>query len=125
LTEDHPSTCDAQSLKALLKEKKVTFRSQDEGSKDQEILKYAVREHLGAVIGFRELKPGKGGHIVTLVDLTATTVKLIDSNDADGRTREMSLERFLYWWDGFTLVLEAEKTKKPTVIAVARKAGTK
>jgi hypothetical protein len=125
VTEDHPSTCDAQSLRDFLKERKITYRTQDQGSQDQEILKYAVREHLGAVVGFRELKPGKGGHIVTLVDMTATTVKVIDSNDADGRTREMSLERFLYWWDGFTLVLEVNQTKKPSVLTVARKAAAK
>jgi hypothetical protein len=67
-----------------------------------------VRQGLGAVVGFRELFPGAGGHIVTLIDLTEEGVQVIDPNDADGRTRRMTLERFLYWWDGFALVLENE-----------------
>ena len=33
-------------------------------------------------------------------------MKVIDPNDEDGRTRVMPLDRFLYWWDGFTLVLD-------------------
>jgi hypothetical protein len=30
---------------------------------------------------------------------------VIDPNDQDGRVRAMPRERFLHWWDGFTLVL--------------------
>ena len=59
-------------------------------------------------MGFRELYPGAGGHIVTLIDLGEDGVQVIDPNDADGRTRRMTLDRFLYWWDGFALVLETE-----------------
>ena len=42
------------------------------------------------------------------MDITADVVRVIDPNDRDGRTRTMPLERFLYWWDGFALVLERE-----------------
>jgi len=108
LTETHPTTCDADSLEATLTELGVPYRVQPPGKTSQVILKYAVEKGLGAVIGFRELCPGGGGHIVTLIDLTNDSVKVIDPNDRDGRTREMTLERFLYWWDGFALVLEAK-----------------
>jgi hypothetical protein len=39
-------------------------------------------------------------------------VKVIDSNDEDCRVRTMSRERFLRWWDGFTIVLQPERTAK-------------
>jgi hypothetical protein len=57
------------------------------------------------VVGFRELFPGAGGHIVTLIDLGAEEVRVIDPNDPDHRVRTMNRERFFYWWDGFALVL--------------------
>jgi hypothetical protein len=117
LTEEHASTCDADSLMAVLTDKGVTYRVQHEGDRNDEILHDAIRQNLGAVVGFRELKPGAGGHIVTLIDMTEDTVKVIDSNDKDGRTRTMTIERFLYWWDGFALVVEPKSAKESTVIA--------
>lgn len=71
----------------------------------------AVREGLGAAVGFRELHPSKGGHIVTLIDFGPEEVRLIDPNDADGRIRTMALERFLYWWDGFAVILEEDRAE--------------
>jgi ABC-type bacteriocin/lantibiotic exporter with double-glycine peptidase domain len=108
LTEHNASRCDVGNLETAVIEAEVTYRIQYPGSRNQAILRYAVREGLGAVVGFRELFPGAGGHIVTLIDLSEDGVQVIDPNDADGRTRRMTLERFLYWWDGFALVLETE-----------------
>jgi hypothetical protein len=106
LTEHNASRCDVNNLEAVLRDASIPYRIQYPGSRSQAILRYAVREGLGAVVGFRELFPGAGGHIVTLVDLTEDGVQVIDPNDADGRTRRMTLDRFLYWWDGFAVVLE-------------------
>ena len=64
------------------------------------------------MVGFRPVEEGGGGHIVTLVDFTDDSVKVIDPNDEDGRVRTMATERFLSWWDGFALVLQPEKAKK-------------
>jgi len=108
LTEHNASRCDVTNLEAVVAEADVPYRIQYPGSRSQAILRYAVQERLGAVVGFRELYPGSGGHIVTLIDLTEDGVQVIDPNDADGRTRRMALDRFLYWWDGFALVLETE-----------------
>jgi hypothetical protein len=108
LTEHHASRCEASNLETVVADADVSYRIQYPGSRSQAILRYAVRENLGAVVGFRELYPGAGGHIVTLIDLTEEGVQVIDPNDADGRTRRMTLDRFLYWWDGFALVLETE-----------------
>ena len=108
LTEQNPSRCDVANLEAVVADADVAYRIQYPGSRNPAILRHAVREGLGAVIGFRELYPGAGGHIVTLIDLTEDGVEVIDPNDAVGRTRRMTLDRFLYWWDGFALVLEAE-----------------
>ena len=101
LTQQNPSRCDVRNLETVLADSEIPYRVQHPGSHDQAILRHAVRENLGAVVGFRELYPGAGGHIVTLVDLTENGVQVIDPNDTDGRTRRMTLERFLYWWDGF------------------------
>ena len=108
LTEHNASRCDIGNLETAVIEAEVPYRIQYPGNRSQAILRYAIRESLGAVVGFRELFPGAGGHIVTLIDLSEDGVQVIDPNDADGRTRRMSLERFLYWWDGFALVLETE-----------------
>ena len=108
VTEHHSSRCGISSLETVLEAANVSFRIQYPGKQDKAILRYAIGEGLGAVIGFRELYSGAGGHIVTLVDFTDEGVKVIDPNDADGRIRKMSMERFLYWWDGFALVLDVE-----------------
>ena len=108
LTEHNASRCDVGNLETTVIEAEVPYRIQYPGSRSQAILRHAVREGLGAVVGFRELYPGAGGHIVTLIDLGEDGVQVIDPNDADGRTRRMTLDRFLYWWDGFALVLETE-----------------
>ena len=108
LTENNPSRCDVDNLETVVAEAEIRYHIQYPGGRSQAILRYAVREGLGAVVGFRELYPGAGGHMVTLIDLTEDGAQVIDPNDADGRTRRMALDRFLYWWDGFALVLETE-----------------
>ncbi len=124
VTDDHCSTCDAEELETAVADTGVRYRIQYRGEGSQAILRFAVRKNLGAVVGFRELYPGSGGHIVTLVDLTEDTVKVIDSNDADGRTREMTLDRFLYWWDGFALVLENDAPDQPYQTTKSTKKAT-
>lgn len=106
LAEQNASRCDVSNLETAVTAADVGYRIQYPGNRGETILRYAVRHNLGAVVGFRELYPGAGGHIVTLIDLTEDSVQVIDPNDADGRTRRMSLNRFLYWWDGFALVLD-------------------
>jgi hypothetical protein len=106
LTEQNPSRCDVSNLETTVADADVSYRIQYPGHRSQAILRYAVQHSLGAVIGFRELYPGAGGHIVTLIDLSEDGVQVIDPNDPDGRTRRMTLDRFLYWWDGFALVLD-------------------
>jgi hypothetical protein len=108
LTEHNASRCDIGNLETVVADADVPYHIQYPGSRSPAILRHAVRQGLGAVIGFRELYPGAGGHIVTLIDFTDDGVQVIDPNDADGRTRRMTLDRFLYWWDGFALVLETE-----------------
>jgi ABC-type bacteriocin/lantibiotic exporter with double-glycine peptidase domain len=98
-------------LEAALDKVEVNFRVQDPGIRNKAILRYAVREKLGAIVGFRELTPGAGRHIVTLVDYEPDEVRVIDSNDSDGRIRTMSLKRFLSWWDGFVLVIEPDEER--------------
>jgi ABC-type bacteriocin/lantibiotic exporter with double-glycine peptidase domain len=109
VTEDNATRCDPEDLESALDKAGVRYRIQYPGSRDTAILRYAIRKNLGAVVGFRELYPGAGGHIVTLIEFSDDAVKVIDSNDQDGRIRTMDPERFLYWWDGFALVLEAER----------------
>jgi hypothetical protein len=96
-------------LEEALDKVEVNYRVQDPGIRNKAILRYAVREKLGAIVGFRELTSGAGRHIVTLVDYGPDEVRVIDSNDSDGRIRTMPLKRFLSWWDGFVLVIEPDK----------------
>ena len=81
---------------------------QDNATITVPILRDAVRRDRGVLVGFRELYPGKGGHIVTVIDLGPDAVRVIDSDDGDGRTRTMSRDGFFHWWDGFALVLNPD-----------------
>jgi hypothetical protein len=112
LVEDHDSTANPEDLTALLDKLKVRYKLQVRGERDTAILRASCADGLGAVVGFRPLYEGGGGHIVTLVEYTADTVKVIDPNDQDGRVRTMTTDRFLHWWDGFTLVLQPERPAK-------------
>jgi hypothetical protein len=106
LTEKHPSLCSPQSLEECLTNAGISYRIQYPGRRREDILRYAIRAELGAAVGLREPYPGADKHIVTLVDFGDDAVKVIDSDDAECRTRQMSMDRFLRWWDGFALVLE-------------------
>ena len=105
LTEKNARCARPEDLEEVLIEADVDYRVQHRGSFGTKILRDAVREDRGAVVGFRERSPGGGGHIVTLVEFGPEEVRVIDPNDADCRVRTMSRERFMYWWDGFALVL--------------------
>jgi ABC-type bacteriocin/lantibiotic exporter with double-glycine peptidase domain len=111
LAEKQSGPARVADLEAALDRVKVNYRVQDAGLRNQEILRYAVRENLGALVGFRERTPGAGRHIVTLVAYGPEEVRVLDSNDADGRIRTMSRKRFLSWWDGFALVIEPEEAE--------------
>lgn len=106
LADKHTTRAMPIDLEAVLDDLRIDYRTQPIGSRSTTILRYAIREKLGAIVGFRELTPGQGAHMVTVVDFTDKEVRVIDSNDGDGRIRTMSRKRFLSWWDGFALVLE-------------------
>jgi hypothetical protein len=110
LAAKHASTCNPGNLEDALAEIGVNYRIQYPGTRDLEILRYAVEHELGAAIGVRRAAPETIGHIVTLVDFRATAVKIIDPNDTDSRIRELSVEKFLAAWDGFALVLEPDSS---------------
>ncbi len=112
LVEEHATNADPDDLTTLLDKVKVHYKLQKRGDLDTEVLRSACKDGLGAVVGFRPLREGAGGHIVTLVDFTEDTVKVIDPNDQDGRVRTMPRENFLHWWDGFTIVLQPERSAK-------------
>jgi hypothetical protein len=103
--DNHPCTCSPRSLEESLLQTGVRYRIQYPGSRGRGILHYAIEEELGAAVGLRSPSLDAGGHIVTLVDLTTDTVRYIDPNDADCRTRTMDLRRFLAQWDGLAVVL--------------------
>jgi hypothetical protein len=109
LADRHTTRATAADLEEALDDAHVNYRVQDAGCRYTLILRYATRAKLGAVVGFRERAPGDGGHLVTLVGFGPDTVRVIDSNDPDGRVRTMPLKRFLSWWDGFALVIEPEE----------------
>ena len=123
ITDEHESRSDPETLEGLLQTKHITYRVQPRGNSDTAILRQAIHEGRGVVVGFRELSPGSGGHIVTLVDFTEDQARVIDSNDADRRVRTMPVQRFLFWWDGFALVLAQDGSKDPEPPA-AQKQGT-
>jgi hypothetical protein len=111
LVDAHASISDPEDLTAVLDNLKVSYSYQPRGTRDTAILRRASNEALGAVVGFRPLSEGGGGHIVTLVDFNEETVKVIDPNDEDLRVRTMPTERFLHWWDGLTIVIVPPKKK--------------
>jgi hypothetical protein len=112
LTAKNACTACPEDLEDALAAAGVTYRIQYPGKRNTTILRLAIRKNLGAAVGFREAYPGAGGHIVTLVDFGPKTVRIIDSSDKYYRVRTMSRERFLYWWDGFAVVLEKQALRK-------------
>jgi hypothetical protein len=112
LTDNNPSRCSPRTLRSALRKIGVGFRIQYPGNYDETILRDAIKRDLGAAVGLRELNPGDGGHIVTLVDFADDTVRIIDSNDKSRRTRTLGREAFLDRWDGFALVLDPPDNAK-------------
>jgi ABC-type bacteriocin/lantibiotic exporter with double-glycine peptidase domain len=111
LADKHTGPSRPRDLEAALDDAGINYRVQPAGNRNTFILRYAVREKLGALVGFHPLKPGADRHMVTLVDIGPDKVRVIDPNDSDGRVRTMSLKRFLSWWDGFTLIVEPEEAE--------------
>ena len=105
LTDKNARLARPEDLEQVLAERRISYQVQERGQLETRILLSALGKNHGVVIGFRELYPGAGGHIVTLIDLGAEEVRVIDPNDSDHRVRIMNRERFFYWWDGFALVL--------------------
>jgi hypothetical protein len=68
------------------------YRVQDPGIRNKAILRYAARKKLGTLVGFRELSPGAGRHIVTRINYATDEVRVLDSNDSDGRIPTMPLK---------------------------------
>jgi ABC-type bacteriocin/lantibiotic exporter with double-glycine peptidase domain len=112
LTDKQTGPANPSDLEAALDKVNVNYRVQDAGCRNKAILHYAVRENLGALVGFRALTPGAERHFVIVVDYGPDEVRVLDSTDADGRIRTMPLKRFLSWWDGFALVIEPEEAER-------------
>ncbi len=108
LTEKKACQARPEDLIQVLDSKGVTYRLQCRGQFDIRILRQAMQKNHGAVVGFREVQPGAGGHIVTLVDFGPDEVRVIDPNDSDHRVRTLTRDRFMHWWDGFVLVLTSD-----------------
>jgi hypothetical protein len=105
LVEKNSSQSRPRDIERVVTASEVKFRLQQRGSQSTEILQYAIRNGLGAAIGFRPACGGSGGHIVTLVDFGPEEVRYIDPNYSD-RVRMMDRETFRERWDGFALILD-------------------
>jgi hypothetical protein len=112
LTEDNPTRADPEDLEEALIDAGIPCHIQYPGNRGTQILRQAIEQDRGAAVGSRELFPGAGGHIVTLVDFNSKIARVIDSSDPKCHVRTMTREKFLFWWDGFALVLEPKKEKK-------------
>jgi hypothetical protein len=109
ISEKNATRCTTRDLETTLVRLGIMYRVQQVGESSQDILRYAIQQRLGAIVGLREPQPGAGAHAVTLVDFTNIDVRVIDSNDQDGRIRTMTRAQFHLWWNGFTLVLEPKE----------------
>jgi len=104
LVEKQASQSRPKDLERVVAASELKYRLQHRGTQDTDILHFAVREDLGAVVGFRPESRGAGGHIVTLVDFGDDDVRYIDPNQPS-EVRTMDAETFMDRWDGFALVL--------------------
>src|SRR5437763_17167930 len=64
ITQAHATQTTLEDLETTVNQAGVSYRLQRPGDLDTSILSEAVRGGLGAAVGFRELYPGAGGHIV-------------------------------------------------------------
>ncbi len=106
LVDKNPTQCRPRDLEGVVAAREVKYRIQGRGPRSTGILRDAIRENLGAVVGFRPEFPGAGGHIVTVVDFGPKQVRILDPNDTDGHVRTLDLDTFMDRWDGFALVLD-------------------
>jgi hypothetical protein len=106
LVKAHSTRSTPANLEETLERAGVHYRIQYPGSRDGAILRAAVKNGLGAAVGVYGDYNGHGPHILTLIDYGPDGVRVIDSNDRTLGTRDMSLDDFHYWWDGFAIVLE-------------------
>lgn len=106
LADKHAADCRPKDLEGALTELEVKYRVQQRGCRSTVILESAIRDNLGAAVGFRPLISGGRGHIVTLVDFGDEQVRILDPNDGDCHVRTMDRKEFLERWDGFAVVLE-------------------
>jgi len=111
ITEKNCRQARPEDLIQVLNQKKIRYRIQYRDQFDTQILRQAIQKNHGAVVGFRELRPGAGGHIVTVVEFGPEEVRVIDPNDSDRRIRIISRDRFMHWWDGFVLVLTGDEAQ--------------
>jgi hypothetical protein len=114
LVDRYPMQSRPRDLEGVIAACAVDYRIQNRGDRSTEILREAIRQGLGAVVGFRPPTPGACGHIVTLVDFGHTGVRFLDPDDTQGRVRTMDLDTFLDRWDGFALVLHPPKPTHPS-----------
>jgi hypothetical protein len=120
LASSHASLSTPEHLGSTLDEAGVVYHIQYPGNRNREILRMAVKKGWGAAVGVYGDYNGKGPHILTLIEYGSSGVKVIDSNDKDRRVRDMSLEDFLSWWDGFAIVLEPPgRAAEPATMASA------
>ncbi len=112
LTDRNATRCSPEDLEDALTDAGVRYRIQYPGKRDTAILYEAIRKGRGAAIGFRERRPGLGGHIVTLVDFGLLEAKVIDSSDPFRRVRTLPRKTFMARWDGLAVVLEDDREAK-------------
>ena len=62
LTQKNARQARPEDLERILIDRGISYRIQERGCYDQDILNETIRLNHGAVIGFRELSPGAGGH---------------------------------------------------------------
>ena len=108
LTHLYFSGCPSASyLESVLNNRGIKTKRQDAGNRSREILREAVANKWGAVVGLQ------GCHCVALVgfDEKDGTVQIVDNMTTFG-VREWSMDTFLSRWDGFVVVLLPDKDSK-------------
>jgi hypothetical protein len=73
---------------------------------DTSWLEYASDKKLGCCVVLR-VKDSLETHMVVLTefDKNAKIVKIIDSNNTNKETETQNLSWFLYWWDGYVIII--------------------
>lgn len=99
LTAKYKGTAGSGNVDSVLSSRGIKFYQGREGTHDLQGIRSAISQDWPVAIGLR------GVHMITLVDITQDSVKIIDNSDPSLSVQKKSLRWFESAWDGWYVTI--------------------